>query len=170
MKIYIRLKVGINRGKKMKITDKAKAKELFKKGKISKTSYWRFKKRGWVIVNYHTPKNTGNCLNDKEKVELYSYIFYVTLKYMNMYLKNDFFGNFKDIANDIANEVYIMILERGFDFDKAKASSKNMIKQTAQRNKLYNNKFIFADNKKHKGNRMYFESIEALQSTGEISI
>jgi hypothetical protein len=147
---------------KRKVTDEREAKELFERGKISKTSYWRFKKRGWVMVDYHTPSNLGNKLNDDEKVELYKYIFYIALNYSNTYLKKEFFSNLKDIAGDITHDVWIMLLERGFDFKKAKNSATNMIKQVAQRNKLYNNMFHFADSLCHKGSRVIVKSFDDL--------
>ena len=37
-----------------KIVCHVEAKKAFDDGKISKTSYWRFKARGWVCVDYHT--------------------------------------------------------------------------------------------------------------------
>jgi len=55
----------------IKITDKQKMFELYKKGKIHKSTYYRGIKRGYIIYKYKEPHNQGGSIEwffDKDKV------------------------------------------------------------------------------------------------------
>lgn len=43
-----------------KITDMAKIKELYESGKISRATYFRGKKRGYICLDYNKPHKSGN--------------------------------------------------------------------------------------------------------------
>ena len=40
--------------KREKITDLKKIEELYKSGKISRSTFWRAKKRGYIVYHYHS--------------------------------------------------------------------------------------------------------------------
>jgi hypothetical protein len=55
-----------------KITDKEKMLELYKKGLIHKSTYYRGLKRGYIIYKYKEPHNQGGSIDwlyDEEKVK-----------------------------------------------------------------------------------------------------
>jgi len=97
-----------------KITDLNQIKALYKEGKISKASYYRGIKRGWVCVDYHKPHTQPKKLSSAELDRMYRYVFKVVAILFNIYKKD---SSAEPILQDIIDDVYLYILERGYTLE-----------------------------------------------------
>jgi len=113
---------------------------LYKEGKISKTSYWRAKKRGWCWVDYH--KKALNPKNPiiEENIELLLGVAYKNaFRFCRLYLKDGFVDNTETIGADIAQEAiaYVIEVQPKGDIKRLIGIIKNKIKEYATRKRIY---------------------------------
>ena len=100
--------------KREKITDLEKIKKLYKSGKISHTTFWRAKKRGYIILNYHSIQKLSNYeLNKDEKFKLYTYCRASAVDFVTKHIKKTLdYKEMTDLIDDITHDIYLYILER----------------------------------------------------------
>ena len=133
---------------------------LFKEGKISRTTYWRAKKRGWCEIDYHKrtiPKNAdGSFLVDIEK--LYSFITIKAKQYINAHIEPKYAPNTLSIVQDVVQEYMLYVVEKQLSVKQAFSFYKHFIPSVCQRNKMYKKYFIFADSLTHLSARRAFDA------------
>jgi len=97
-----------------KITDLEKIKALYKEGKISHSTFWRAKKRGYIILNYHSPsKLSNNELSKDEKKELYNIVRAKVVEFVTANLRAALsYREMTALIEDITHDVFLFILER----------------------------------------------------------
>ena len=100
--------------KREKITDLKKIEELYKSGKISRSTFWRAKKRGYIIFHYHSKQKLSDYeLSQDEKFQLYAYCRAGAVNFVNLHLKRFLeYKEMSDLIEDIAHDIYIEVLER----------------------------------------------------------
>lgn len=126
---------------KIKITNINEMEKLFKNSKISKTTLWRGKKRGYLYLNYHK-KDIGNeKLIEEKTIALYYYTYKIVGIYLNRYMRTylDRY-NFKQIQGDIAGDVFIDLYER--KKEEVFKYVNNKAKEYMLRKKAYYRKYI----------------------------
>jgi len=111
--------------KKMKITDMNKILELYREGKISRSSYFRAKKRGWVYINYHAPqtRHEEHKYSADEILHIQNYLFKIAAKFFNAYKKR-YYENDRCIILDMTNDALVWVLERKIKVDELKRYTK----------------------------------------------
>ena len=97
-----------------KITDLEKIEALYKEGKISRSTFWRAKKRGYIVLNYHTPsKMSENELSNEEKNELYSIVRAKVVKFVTLNLRVTLpYDDMTRLIDDITHDIFVFILNR----------------------------------------------------------
>lgn len=96
-----------------KVTKTEEIEEAFKKGLISKVTFWRAKKRGWCWIGYHTKEKKSNAYI-KEHFELfYWFAFKKALKLCNSYILQEYYSNIRDIAMELQHTTMLELLEGG---------------------------------------------------------
>ena len=96
-----------------KVTRIEEIEEAFKKGLISKVTFWRAKKRGWCWVGYHAKEKNSNVFV-KEHFELfYWFAFKKALKLCNSYILQKYYPNIRDIAMELQHTTMLELLEGG---------------------------------------------------------
>jgi hypothetical protein len=96
-----------------KITKAEEIEEAFQAGHISKTTYWRAKKRGWCWVGYHTKEKTSNAYIKKHFELFYWFAFKKALAICNSYILEEYYPNIRDIARELQHTTILELLERG---------------------------------------------------------
>jgi len=97
-----------------KITDLKRIEVLYKEGKISRSTFWRAKKRGYIILNYHSPsKLSNNELKQEDKKELYNVIRAKVINFVTLNLRVTLpYNDMTRLIDDITHDVFLFILER----------------------------------------------------------
>ena len=125
-----------------KITDEKKIEALYREGKISKTTFWRAKKRGWIAIDYHKKNKLSEYrLADFELIDLY-YRF-KSFAYGYAYRWGLDYVVARQYAPDLAGEALVHILEiRPRDKKEAARRGFIYIKQLAHKDKRYRRYFF----------------------------
>ena len=142
------------KGFKMEIIkDIEKMEQLFKEGKISKTSLWRGKKRGWVKVDYHKPhhpEHQDGVVTWGDLMDYYDPIRNIAAKGLK---RKELYHRF-DLIDDITHDCLIYLYERQqryYILKVAKSFVQNKTKLLANRefkNKRYIDVMISRDEEK----------------------
>jgi hypothetical protein len=111
----------------MKIYDMKKITKLYKEGKISKASFYRAKKRGWIDYGYHQPRDNGAKYTEMEMKEIYRYIYKVALNFYNLHKKQKYFHD-KFIVEDMAHDGFLYVVERKISFEDLRKKTKYIFK------------------------------------------
>ncbi len=100
--------------KREKITDINKIEELYKSRRISRSTFWRAKKRGYIILNYRdVQKISDNKLNKEELLKLYNIIRAKVVKFVTNNLRVLLeYCEMTMLIDDISHDLYVYILER----------------------------------------------------------
>ena len=100
--------------KREKITDLKKIEELYKSGKISRSTFWRARKRRYIIYHFHSKQKLSDYeLSEDEKSQLYTYCRASAVNFVNLHLKRFLdYKQMSDLIEDIAHDIYVDILER----------------------------------------------------------
>ena len=100
--------------KREKITDINKIEELYKNRKISRSTFWRAKKRGYIIINYHSKQKLSDYeLSEDEKFQLYAYCRASAVNFVTAHMKRIMeYNEMTSLIEDIAHDIYIYILEK----------------------------------------------------------
>ncbi len=137
-----------------KITDSDTIDALYKEGAISRTTYWRAKKRGWIKLNYHK-KQTGNyLLAPEEQLKLYWTIYKIAGKKFNIYSRERYDpATFKQIVADLTGDVFLDILEHKTDLPASiKKIGWKVREYLTRKGKYYEKYFIPADTAENRRN------------------
>jgi len=151
------------------IKDLDKITSLYREGKISRVTYWRAKKRGWIHYNYHAPTDLGG---EKMIDDNYVFLYSVCRKYagniFNKYkLKIYNVTTEKGIINDLAGDVFVKVLERNpKNLKEAFKKASYLARQLASRSNAYYTKYMFVpDSKEHRQTKEVYY-IEDLKEKG----
>ena len=149
-----------------KITDYEQIEALYKEGKISRTTLWRAKKRGWIALAYHSKKKENTELKEQDKLKLYWTIYKIAGKKFNIYSRDSYdHTTFKQVVGDIAGDVFLDILEYKTDLQTSlKKIGWKVREYLTRKGKYYEKYFLPADTaenrrKYDKRNMLSLESI-----------
>jgi len=97
-----------------RIEDLEKIEELYKSGKISRSTWWRAKKRGYIVLNYHTLSKISKYeLSNEEKNELYNIVRAKVVKFVTTNLRAALsYREMTNLIEDVTHDVFLFIIER----------------------------------------------------------
>ena len=141
--------------KREKITDMNKIAELFLEGKISRSTFWRARKRGYIILNYHSvQKISDNKLSKKDLLELYNIIRAKVVKFVTNNLRVLLeYCEMSMLIDDISHDIYVYILERQPTNIKQAVSMIKMGFYWIRQHPAWYNKYIDFPIRKHSARR-----------------
>lgn len=125
----------------MKIYDQKKIEKLYRAGKISRSTWWRGKKRGWIDYEYHSiqPINDKNKLSDEEIKKAYLWFGKYAWEFASKWGIN---YTALQMANDLAGDALVYCLEKNPNNMKHfLAMGARKIRELARRDKKYRNYF-----------------------------
>ena len=150
----------------MRITNIKEIEALYKEGKISRTTLWRAKKRGWIDFGYHTKRKENVELEEEEKLKLYWTIYKIAGRKINIYSRDRYDPTiFKELVADITLDVFLDILEYKTDLKSSlKKIGWKVREYLTRKGKYYEKYFIPADTAENrrsydKRNMLSLESI-----------
>ena len=97
-----------------KITDLDEIKKLYEDGEISRSTFWRARKRGYIIMNYHSKQKLSDYeLSEDEKFKIYVYCRASAVNFVTKHIKRILdYREMTSLIEDIAHDIYIYILEK----------------------------------------------------------
>jgi hypothetical protein len=134
----------------MKIYDMDKIYTLYKEGKISKASYYRGKKRGWIYYEYHKPRDNGAKYTQTEMEEIYRYLFKVALNFYNIHKKQKYFHD-RFIVEDMTHDAFLHIIQRKISLKNLKRKTKYLFKDLYLKRPIWAQYLDVPVSKSHKG-------------------
>jgi len=132
--------------KREKITDFNKIETLYKEGKISRATYWRAQKRGWIYFNYHTPEDLGGVKFDEETTKFfYSICRQYAGEFYNLHKERILnTATEKSIIHDLAGDVFTYVISKNpVDLKQACIIAKFQVRNFAGRGKKWYCKYMF---------------------------
>lgn len=100
-----------------KITNLKEIDKLYRAGKISRSTWWRGRKRGWIKYEYHKPHTQPRKFSSAELDRMYRYTYKVVAVLFNRFKKD---SSAEPVLRDIVDDVFLHILERGYKFEELK--------------------------------------------------
>ena len=100
--------------KREKITDMERIEALYKERKISRSTFWRAKKRGYIVLYYHdTQKLSDYMLSKQEQADLYRYCKASAVDFVTLHLKRILdYKEMSSLIEDITHDIFLYIIER----------------------------------------------------------
>ena len=100
--------------KREKITDMERIKALYKEGKISRSTFWRARKRGYIILNYHSTQKLSDYVLSKQEMYILQVIIYKKVMiFINKHQRKFYdHSTFNELKEDIARDVFLWIIEK----------------------------------------------------------
>ncbi len=137
--------------KREKITNIKEIEKLYKDGKISRTTYWRAKKRGYIWINFHSPQKLSDyVLSKQEQYDFYNYCAATARNFISEHQK--WFldqQTFNTLAQDIAADLFLYVIERQpINLKQAKARIKSAKLALSQNPRWYGKYLDFPIRKK----------------------
>ena len=125
----------------MRIFDLQKIEELYRDGKISKSTWWRGKKRGWIDYGYHSiqPINKERKITDEEIEKAYWWLGGYAWHFASTWGVN---YTALQMADDLAGDALVYCLEKKpNNMQHLLAMGTKRIKQLARRDSRYRKYF-----------------------------
>lgn len=111
---------------------------LIKLGKIGKSSLYRFRERGWVMMNYHKIQQRNTFMSESDVCELYKYIIVVCNNFLQKHSKLQAYSfTLDELLHDITHDVIVILLKRKPKKNEGLKMVFNLIKQVIRGNDLY---------------------------------
>ena len=134
-----------------KITDINKIDELYRAGKISRSTWWRGRKRGWIKYEYHKPHTQPRKFSSAELHRMYRNTYKVVAILFNRFKKD---SSAEPVLRDIVDDVFLYILERGYEFkDLKKVLGWRLLLHLYRKRPFWSQYLFIPDGEAHKGSR-----------------